>query len=113
MLRVNATINDGQGLGTITNDDIAAISIGNVSLTEGNTGTKAFNFTVSIDGGGNAFSDIDFTYNTANNSAIFANNDYVPVSGGSGTILSGSNSTIITVQVNGDTKYRGYREFSL
>ena len=55
--------------------------------------------------------DIDFTYNTANNTATLANNDYVQVSGGNGTILSGNNSTTVTVQVNGDTTIEGTENF--
>ena len=37
---VNATIDDGQGLGTITDDDAPpALSVNDVAITEGNTGT--------------------------------------------------------------------------
>ncbi len=108
---VNGTITDGQGEGTITNDDSDAISIGNVSLTEGNTGTKNFTFTVSVDGSGNAASNIGFTYNTANGTATLADSDYVAVLGGSGTITAGTPSTTVTVQVNGDTKIEGTENF--
>src|SRR6266508_3674063 len=39
---VNATIVDGQGLGTITDDDgFPALSIGDATVTEGNSGTVA------------------------------------------------------------------------
>ena len=45
----NATIADGSGLGTIRNDDNQpTISINDVSLLEGNSGTTAFVFTVSL-----------------------------------------------------------------
>ncbi len=64
-----------------------------------------------INGGGDAFSDIDFTYNTTDNTATLANNDYVQVAGGSGTILSGANSTTVTVQVNGDLNIEGNENF--
>ena len=36
---LNATIADGQGLGTITDDDGPSISIDDVAVTEGNSGT--------------------------------------------------------------------------
>ena len=42
------TVLDGQGLGTILNDDGPVLSINNVTLTEGNTGTSNFNFTVTL-----------------------------------------------------------------
>ena len=46
---VGATIGDNQGVGTITNDDNQpTISINDVSLLEGNSGTTAFVFTVSL-----------------------------------------------------------------
>src|SRR5204863_5816284 len=47
---VNATIADGQGLGTITNDDftLPTISINDVSVAEGNTGTTNAVFTVTL-----------------------------------------------------------------
>ena len=37
-----ATIADGQGLGTILNDDAATLSIDDVSLAEGGAGTSTF-----------------------------------------------------------------------
>ena len=45
----DAVIGDGQAVGTIENDDSATISIINVSQTEGDDGTKAFTFEISID----------------------------------------------------------------
>ena len=45
----NATILDGQGIGTITDDDNApTISINDVTVTEGNAGTVNATFTVSL-----------------------------------------------------------------
>ena len=44
-----ATVTDGQGLGTITDDDpLPSLAIDDVSVTEGNTGTTTANFTVSL-----------------------------------------------------------------
>ncbi|PRX57757.1 Calx-beta domain-containing protein [Flagellimonas meridianipacifica] len=109
------TAGDDTGLGTITNDDVApldAISINDVTLAEGNAGTTDFIFTVSVDGGGNAGTDIDFTVNTVNGTAT-SGTDYVAITGGSGTIASGTPSTTITVTVNGDTDVEGDEEFSV
>ncbi len=84
----------------ITND---VISIGDVNIAEGDAGATVYTFTVSVDGGGNAANNIDFTFNTADGSATLADNDYVQVVNGSGTIVAGANSTTIIVNVNGDT----------
>ncbi len=108
-----ATISDGSGIGNITNDDSQAISINDISLAEGNSGQTAFTFTVSVVGGGNALSNITFTANTSNGSATVANNDYVPISGGSGQINTGSPSTTVTVQVNGDTNPENDETFNV
>src|SRR4029077_18279394 len=65
-----ATISDGQGIGTITNDDGAAIagsvSINNVTISEGNSGTQVATFTVTRSGGTAAF---DVNYTTSNGTA--------------------------------------------
>jgi hypothetical protein len=45
---VNATITDGQGVGTILNDDFPAISVNDVAVTEGDTGSVKATFTVSL-----------------------------------------------------------------
>ncbi len=48
----NATIADAQGVGTIVNDDQprrSNITINDVSHSEGNSGTTAYVFTVSLD----------------------------------------------------------------
>ncbi len=43
----NAVLADAQGLGKILNDD-TALRISDVTVTEGNAGTKAASFTVSL-----------------------------------------------------------------
>jgi hypothetical protein len=46
---VNATITDGQGVGTITNDDVApSLAISDVTVAEGNAGITNAVFTVSL-----------------------------------------------------------------
>ncbi|BFP40075.1 hypothetical protein FGF1_09200 [Flavobacteriaceae bacterium GF1] len=109
---VNGTINDGIGLGTITNDDSQSISISDVTLAEGNSGTTNFEFTVSVDGGVNAVGDIDFTVNTGGGTAT-AGTDYTAIVGGSGTILNGAPSTTVTVTVNGDNVVEGNETFNV
>src|SRR5207249_4234902 len=63
-----AVIGDGQGIGTIRNDDTApTISIDDVFHTEGNAGTTAYVFTVSLS---NTTADpVTVEYQTADGSA--------------------------------------------
>ena len=88
--------------GTITDNDAAALSINDVTHTEGDAGNTAFTFTVSIDGGVTSTGDITFAYDTADGTAA-AGSDYTAVVGGTGTITAGTASTTITVDVSGDT----------
>ncbi|MCW2285377.1 hypothetical protein M2323_003316 [Rhodoblastus acidophilus] len=90
-----------QGVGTITNDDAAPvvgnISISDVSIAEGNSGTKVATFTVSRTGTA-AFS---VNYATDNGTAT-AGSDYVATQGVL-TFTQGQTSQTISVTINGDT----------
>jgi hypothetical protein len=93
----NATIIDGQGLGTIV-DDEPRVSISDVRMKEGNSGLTAFAFTVSL----SVAYDVPVTvdYATANGTAT-AGSDYQAASG-TLTIPAGQTSGTITVPVTGD-----------
>jgi hypothetical protein len=95
------TIVDGQGLGTITNDDATAvvgdISIGDVTIAEGNSGTKTATFTVSHTG--TAAFTVDFA--TANGTAA-AGSDYL-ATGGTLSFAAGQATRTVSVTINGDT----------
>ncbi len=104
----NATIAVGQGTGTINNDDAATITINDVAKAEGNNGTTAFTFNVTLTGTvQNAFS-VNFA--TANGTAT-SGTDYTATSG----VLSfgGPNPATqqITVNVNGDTSVESNETF--
>ena len=74
------------------------VSIGNVSVSEGHSGTTAFNFAVSLSSvSGNP---VTVQYGTANGTATAAS-DY-QASSGMLTIPAGSPSATVTVSVNGD-----------
>ena len=94
----NATIGDGQGLGTILNDD-TTISIGNVSVTEGNSGTTNVNFTVTLSAAASV--PVTVNYATADGTAT-AGSDYMATSG-TLTFAAGSTTGTISVPVTGDT----------
>jgi hypothetical protein len=97
---VNATIVDPQGSCTIQNDDVTpAISINDVSVVEGNSGTQTVTFTVSLSIASNASTSVNFA--TANGSAI-APSDYTSKTG-TVTIAAGATSKTFTVTVKGDT----------
>ncbi|MDT0621043.1 gliding motility-associated C-terminal domain-containing protein [Croceitalea vernalis] len=110
---INAIINNGQGIGTIENDDQDFISIGDVTLNEGDSGITSFDFVVSIDGGGNAINEIEFTYSTQNGTAEIVDGDYNQVITGSGKINVGDNTTTLSITVNGDLKVEGTESFEV
>ena len=92
-------IADNQGIGTIENDDVASLTITNVSQVEADSGTTTYTFDISSNL--SASKDINFTINTADAGAT-AGSDYVAISGQAGVISTGSTSTSVDVTVNGD-----------
>jgi hypothetical protein len=95
----NVTIADGQGIGTIQNDDaLPNLTIGNRTVTEGNTGTLNANFTVTLSPASGAT--VTVNYATANATAT-AGSDYVAAQG-TVTFTPGATSRTITILVNGD-----------
>ena len=96
---VNATIDDGQGVGTITDDDpLPALSIDDVAVTEGNGGTVDATFTVGLDNPSGRIVTVDFA--TADGTAS-APADYGSTSG-TLAFAAGQTTKQVTVEVNGD-----------
>ncbi len=92
---------EADGIGTIFNDDVEpSFSINDVSANEGNAGTTAFTFTITL--GNPDFVQFAVTYSTANGTAV-APGDYTAVSNGTVTFLPTETSKTVTVLVNGDT----------
>jgi len=107
-----ATVLDGAAVGTILNDDAApTLSIGDVSISEGNSGTKTATFTVtsSIPAQGDGFS---FNVATANGTAT-AGSDYVALPTTVKFIPTGQTSTTVAVTINGDTTVEADETFSV
>jgi hypothetical protein len=94
----NAVILDGDGLATIIEDE-PTVSIGDASVTEGNSGTTALNFTITLSASYDV--EVAVSFATQDNSATTAGNDYQAVSG-TLTIPAGQITGTITVLVNGD-----------
>jgi len=100
-----------QGLGTITDDDAVAsvgnISIGDVTITEGNAGTKVATFGVNHTGSG-AFS---VNYATANSTATAGTSgDYLAASG-TLNFAAGTPTQTVSVTIRGDTIYEPNETF--
>jgi Calx-beta domain-containing protein len=94
------TIADDTGTGTIVDDDpLPSLRVNDVSVSEGNTGTRNATFTVTQSAV--AGRDVTVHYATSDNSAK-APGDYTPVSG-TVTIPAGATSRTVTVPVRGDT----------
>jgi len=95
----NAVIRDGEGRGTIVNDDLPVVTIDDVAVIEGNSGTTDAVFTVTLS---SPFSrKVTVTYATSNGTAK-AGRDYTTVSGVL-TFAPGATTQTITVPVLGDT----------
>ncbi|MDQ4122089.1 MAG: DUF5050 domain-containing protein [Acidobacteriota bacterium] len=99
---INVAVADNQGIGTIINDDttLPTLSINDVSLNEGNSGTTVFTFTVSLSPA--STQTVTVNYATANNTAV-APGDYVSISPTALVFGPGETSKPISVSVIGDT----------
>jgi len=96
----NAAIGNSQGIGTIVNDDLAprTLSIGGVTVTEGNSGTRTATFTVTLSAA--STEPVTVAYATADSTAT-AGSDYQAASS---TLIfaPGETSKPVTVLINGD-----------
>ncbi len=95
----NATIADGRGVGTIVDDDARpSLSIDDVSVTEGNSGTVNAVFTVRLSTASGL--PVSVAYATADETAI-AGADYTSTSG-TLQFAAGTTAKTVTVAVLGD-----------
>jgi hypothetical protein len=106
----NATIDDGQGVGTIV-DDEPRISISDVTKSEGRRNKKTlFTFTVSLS---TVYDQpVTMSYRTVDGTATTGNNDYVAKSG-TLTFAPGETTKTITIEVKGDSKREANETFYL
>ncbi|MBM6595592.1 Calx-beta domain-containing protein [Microvirga pudoricolor] len=107
-----ATLADAQGVATIVNDDTAApagtLSVSNVSVTEGQSGTKDALFTVSLSAA--AASTVSVNYATANGTAT-AGSDYTAKTG-TVTFAPGETTKTVAVSVIGDSLFEADETFT-
>jgi hypothetical protein len=105
----NANILDGQGVGTIV-DDEPRISISDVSKKEGRKNTTTFTFTVTLSV---AYDQpVTMSFRTVDGTAKTSDNDYV-ASSGTLTFAAGQTSKTITIDVNGDSERESDEYFYL
>jgi Ca2+-binding RTX toxin-like protein len=105
----NTTIADGTATGTITDDDAPAISVNDVTVAEGATGTTDATFTVTLDRTSEKTVTVD--YDTADGSAQ-APGDYTAATG-TLTFEPGQTTKQVTVPVKGDALDEENETFSL
>jgi hypothetical protein len=104
----NAAIGDGQGIGTIV-DDEPRISIGDVISFEGKNGrTTLFTFTATLSA---AYDQpVTTSFRTADGTARLSDRDYI-AKAGTITFNPGETSKTITVEVRGDNRREGNETF--
>src|SRR5205085_4439028 len=104
-----ATINDADGIGTITNDDLVpTISINDVTKNEEDAGNTSFDFTVSLSNA--SYQTIAVNYATADDTAT-APSDYTALPTTPLTFNPGETSKTVTVLVKGDTTHEADETF--
>ena len=101
-----ATVADGEGQGTILNDDSPTLTINDASQSEGNSGATTFTFTVTSSlpapAGGITF-DIATADGTAQDDTPSSeDNDYVAQNLTGQTITAGNTTYTFDVTINGD-----------
>jgi hypothetical protein len=105
-----ATIADGQGVGTIV-DNEPRIGINDVTKAEGRKGrTTLFTFTVTLSA---AYDQpVSVSFQTVNGTAKTSDNDYIAKTG-SLTFAAGETTKTITIEVKGDSKRETNETFYL
>ena len=107
----NAIIGDGEGLITISNDDLPpGLAIEDITIVEGNSGTRNANFVVRLSGP--LSRPVYVQYATSNGTATSADADYIPLSG-TLTFQPGETVKTLIVLIRSDAKVEPNETFSL
>ncbi len=91
---------------------LPTITIGNISLVEGNSGTSVMNFPITLSAPAPA-GGVTITYSTVDSTATAGSGDYVAVINGTATIAAGSTSGFLPVTINGDTAIEANETFTV
>jgi hypothetical protein len=103
-----ASLLDGQGIGTIANDDVAGLRINDAGVTEGNSGTKLISFAVTLTTA--SPTTVSFNASTQGNTAA-PGSDFAGFGATPFSIPAGQTSRVVSVVVNGDTNVEGNETF--
>lgn len=114
----NATLGTATATGTILNDDSQdpSITINDVAITEGNSGTQTLTFTLTLTCPvacpGGVSQSVTVDYETADLTAM-AGTDYVGIASGQVTFPPFTVTRTIDVTINGDTLYEPNETFAV
>ena len=95
---------------SITDDDTSTVSINSVTVAEGNAGTTAFTFTVSLSNPSAVQSSVNFA--TADGTATILDNDYT-LANGTLIFAPGVITQTVTVLVTGDANFEANETFAV
>jgi hypothetical protein len=97
-----ASVADGTALGTIRNDDLPQLTIADVAVDEGDSGTTAAVFTVTLSSAATA--PVTFDIATASTTATTATpgTDYTATALAGATIATGARTLAFSVPIRGD-----------
>lgn len=107
---VGANVLDGQALGTIVNDDSAGLSIADVSVLEGNSGTSTVRFEISLSSPMPTV--VSFNIGTSDGTAM-AGSDYVARNQVGRVMDAGRTRALFEVAVNGDSAVEPNESFNV
>jgi hypothetical protein len=96
-----APIDDPNGFGVIINDDAPVMAIADASVSEGHSGTKNLNFTVSLSR--TSPLTVSANFKTTGSGTATAGVDYTAVALGSVSFAPGATTAIASVPIAGDT----------
>jgi hypothetical protein len=105
---LDSTLPGGSNI-TASTVTTGSISINDVSIAEGDNGTKVATFTVTRSGGTEPFA-VNFA--TSDGSATVADHDYAATAG-TLNFAAGVNTQTISVTINGDSWFEGNETFSV
>ena len=101
---INATLSRGRGIGTILDDDAApALTINDVSISEGNSGTRNLTFTIALSQASGKV--VSVNYATANGTAV-SGSDYT-ATGGTVSFSTGQTARTVSIIIRGDVVVEG------
>jgi hypothetical protein len=108
-----AQIGDGQGVGTISNDDSATVALAGVTQNEGHAGTTSFVFTATLSAG--VQGGVSVPVSSTDGTAMSAGNDYAAIVGGAQLSFVGNagETQSVTVLVTGDTLFENTETFTV